>query len=358
MFAQWKRILGMVFVLSLGLVACSGGADEPTPTAAPADGEAMEPSVTVSDQDAAAGTVTIDLVHAADPGWLVVHADNEGSPGPVIGHTQVNIGDNPNVLVEIDLAQATPQLHAMLHLDSGTIGEYEFPGDDVPVRVGDSIVNVPFQVDLPLASIDPSVTVSDQDATGGTVTIDLVHANEPGWLVIHANNDGAPGVVIGHTQVNVGDNRDVIVEIDLTQATPVLHAMLHLDAGTVGEYEFPGEDVPIFVDEVIVNVPFDAGLEDTAPISNPDDQYSVEIKDGRFEESALSVPVGATVVWRYDGTLPHTVTADNGEFDSPTLDAEGETFSFTFTEAGVYAYHCRFHGGPGGQGMSGTITVG
>ena len=33
------------------------------------------------------------------------------------------------------------------------------------------------------------------------------------------------------------------------------------------------------------------------------------------------------------------------------------TYSFTFTTAGVYHYHCENHGQAGGIGMAGTVTV-
>jgi len=35
----------------------------------------------------------------------------------------------------------------------------------------------------------------------------------------------------------------------------------------------------------------------------------------------------------------------------------GESYSHTFTTSKVVRYYCRYHGGPNGQGMSGTITV-
>ena len=69
----------------------------------------------------------------------------------------------------------------------------------------------------------------------------------------------------------------------------------------------------------------------------------------------LTVQAGTTVVWSNKDSVPHSVTADNGEFDS-TLQP-GQTFSYTFGKAGQYKYYCLFHGGPGGQGMASTITV-
>ena len=47
----------------------------------------------------------------------------------------------------------------------------------------------------------------------------------------------------------------------------------------------------------------------------------------------------------------HTVTADDGSFDSKSL-ASNATFSQTFAKAGTFAYHCAIH-----PGMKGTVTV-
>jgi plastocyanin len=80
------------------------------------------------------------------------------------------------------------------------------------------------------------------------------------------------------------------------------------------------------------------------------------IVDSSFESNTFTIPVGTTVVWMYNGRYPHTVTLNDGSFDSRNL-GSGETFSFTFTEAGTYSYYCSIHGGPGGQGISGVIIV-
>ncbi len=65
----------------------------------------------------------------------------------------------------------------------------------------------------------------------------------------------------------------------------------------------------------------------------------------------LTVPVGTTVIVRNDDSAPHTFTADDGSFDSGSIDGGG-TFEFTFTEAGTFAFHCNVH-----PSMTGTITV-
>ena len=109
------------------------------------DEEEPTPAVTVQDQALGDGnTVTIARVVAAEPGWLVVHASDDGAPGPVIGHTAVDSGINENVLVDIDTDAATATLFAMLHVDAGEQGVYEFPGADVPARVAGDVVVRPF----------------------------------------------------------------------------------------------------------------------------------------------------------------------------------------------------------------------
>jgi plastocyanin/predicted small secreted protein len=305
-------------------------------------------SVSVEDQDASAGSVTIAEIQAAELGWIVIHTTKEGAPGPVIGFAQVEEGRNQNMSVEIDLQRATSQLFAMLHLDAGVKGEYEFPGEDVPAKVGEVIVNVPFNITF---AENPSVSVRDQALNGGKVLMDRVFALEPGWLVIHIEQDGGPGPVIGSAFVEAGPNFDLEVDIDSELATPKLFAMLHLDAGTPGEYEFPGEDVPVKNGEAIVNVPFQL-LKDAESTGS----VEVIVLDSRFEEKMVEIPVGTTVLWTFEGSLPHTVTADDDLFDSGTLN-QGASFSFTFEETGTYPYYCSLHGGPGGNGMAGTIVV-
>ena len=253
---RWMILL----VVALLLAACGGQEAQPTeaPTEAPEPTEAPPPeatsteepepteemevtnAVTVSDQTLGAdGTVTIDNVTADVKGWMVIHADDGGAPGPVIGHAAVSAGENSDVMVEVDASQVTETLYAMLHVDAGTEGEYEFPGDDGPARDAEgNVVTPPFMVSLP-----NSLTVEDQTIEDGTVTIAGISAAVPSWMVIHAD-DGGPGPVIGHAPVEQGQNNDVVVEIDTSQATETLYAMLHVDAGVEGEYEFPGDDGP------------------------------------------------------------------------------------------------------------------
>ncbi|MGH8972140.1 MAG: plastocyanin/azurin family copper-binding protein [Acidimicrobiia bacterium] len=92
---------------------------------------------------------------------------------------------------------------------------------------------------------------------------------------------------------------------------------------------------------------------------------AVALERSRFEPARVSVPAGETVVWTNNDSVGHTVTADDGSFDSHpscgsiggTCMTRGQTFQTTFSKPGTFPYHCRVHGGPGGRGMAGTIAV-
>ena len=65
-----------------------------------------------------------------------------------------------------------------------------------------------------------------------------------------------------------------------------------------------------------------------------------------FSPATITIKVGTTVTWTNNTSAPHTVTSDDGTtFDSGlnTPIQPGDTFSFTFTKTGTFAYHCQIH---------------
>jgi plastocyanin len=61
-----------------------------------------------------------------------------------------------------------------------------------------------------------------------------------------------------------------------------------------------------------------------------------------FDAKVTRVHVGATVRWINGDQLQHSVTADNGGFDSGLIDP-GHAYEHVFTRPGDYAYHCTPH---------------
>ena len=79
-----------------------------------------------------------------------------------------------------------------------------------------------------------------------------------------------------------------------------------------------------------------------APAASAQDDMTVSIQDFSFNPGQITVAPGTTVTWTNEGPSPHTTTADDGSWDSGTLQ-QGEDFSFTFDEPGTYTYHCSIH---------------
>jgi plastocyanin len=65
--------------------------------------------------------------------------------------------------------------------------------------------------------------------------------------------------------------------------------------------------------------------------------FNVSITKGGFVPEALTIAVGDTVTWRNDDTTSHQVASKGADFTS-SLIKPGETFSFTYKNAGRFSY--------------------
>ena len=65
---------------------------------------------------------------------------------------------------------------------------------------------------------------------------------------------------------------------------------------------------------------------------------TVRITDSAYDPVVVTVTAGSVVTWNDTGTKTHTVTADDGSFDSGNLDP-GQAFGNLFGTAGTFAYH-------------------
>jgi plastocyanin/uncharacterized membrane protein YozB (DUF420 family) len=92
-----------------------------------------------------------------------------------------------------------------------------------------------------------------------------------------------------------------------------------------------------------------------APATAPPAGAIISVMNFRFDPQQVTVGVGSTVEW-VDARGRHAIVTDDGSFSSPVLLA-GARFEHKFEKRGVYNYYCRFHGGPGGQDMSGSVRV-
>lgn len=97
--------------------------------------------------------VVVKSVTAAADGWVVIHAIEDGKPvvPASIGHTYVKAGMTENVYVPLTGDYDGDKVIAMLHVDDGELGVYEFgPGsvaNDKPVVVDGGPLVSPISID-------------------------------------------------------------------------------------------------------------------------------------------------------------------------------------------------------------------
>ena len=91
-----------------------------------------------------------------------------------------------------------------------------------------------------------------------------------------------------------------------------------------------------------------AGVE-SVPVQNA---WSVSIGDNFFDPPDAAIDPGSTITWTNNGAVPHTVTADDGSFDSGVLNP-GDSYTVAFDGQGTVTYYCAIH-----PEMRGSVTVG
>jgi len=95
----------------------------------------------------------------------------------------------------------------------------------------------------------------------------------------------------------------------------------------------------------------DSGGSTPAPSGDAALSEKVEIEDFAYNPDPVTIEEGGKVIWINRDSAPHTATADDGSFDTGTLE-EGKLGSESFKEPGTYAYICSIH-----PEMQGTVEV-
>jgi plastocyanin len=88
-----------------------------------------------------------------------------------------------------------------------------------------------------------------------------------------------------------------------------------------------------------------------APSGEAARSEKVKIVEFVYGPDPVTVQVGGKVIWQNEDTAPHTATADDGSFDTGTIE-RGKIRSETFKQAGTFTYFCEIH-----PTMHGTVEV-
>ncbi len=95
----------------------------------------------------------------------------------------------------------------------------------------------------------------------------------------------------------------------------------------------------------------ESGGSAPAPSGEASSSEKVKIVEFTYQPDPVTVQVGGKVIWQNEDAAPHTATADDGSFDTGTIE-QGKLKSETFKEAGTYPYFCEIH-----PDMRGAVEV-
>ena len=144
---------------------------------------------------------------------------------------------------------------------------------------------------MAFADLEPSVTVHAQEVIKGQVTVAEAAVPVEGWVVIHADDAGSFGPIIGQAHLEPGVTTDLAVDIDVDAATETLYAMLHTDGGVFYVFEFPGTDMPVLKNGAPISPAFtvtfsemsisdeQADAEEAVPVTTPTDEPLLNVGD-------------------------------------------------------------------------------
>ncbi len=156
----------------------------------------------------------VESTFISQDGFVVVHRDDGGDPGEVIGHARVEQGYQENLRIGLDaMPDGEQRVWLVLHEDDGD-GEFN-PEDDPALESFGSVAGRQVMVrpgDRPVYVSAPSE--ASQSVADGTVTVERVAAAQEGRLLLQTVQGREPGEVVGSASVSAGLNRDVTVELN------------------------------------------------------------------------------------------------------------------------------------------------
>lgn len=95
----------------------------------------------------------------------------------------------------------------------------------------------------------------------------------------------------------------------------------------------------------------ETGASEPAPSGEAARSEKVEIVEFTYQPDPVVVQAGGKVIWQNRDTAPHTATADDGSFDTGTLE-QNKLKSESFKDPGTFTYFCEIH-----PTMKGTVEV-
>lgn len=230
-----------------------------------------------------------------------------------------------------------------------------------------------------------SLVATDQTVNAGTVTIGSVHSTVDGWVAIHQDLNGKPGLIIGAAVVKKGDNSNVVVTVKTSSITPKLYAMLHEDKGVIGQFEFSSVDTVVMENGSAVMQAFTVTVPSVGLEGNVKVDANVKVVEKVEANVSASAQVGAQMEtkvvklfaksWAFE---PKVITIKKGQkvqleitsvdvthgFSLPDFNVQvslepnqTQIVEFTPDKTGSFPFRCSVYCGDGHALMTGTVVV-
>jgi plastocyanin len=94
-----------------------------------------------------------------------------------------------------------------------------------------------------------------------------------------------------------------------------------------------------------------SGASAPAPSGDAARSEKVSIVEFAYDPDPVTIEEGGKVIWVNRDSAPHTATADDGSFDTGTIEQD-KLKSESFKQPGTYTYFCEIH-----PDMHGTVEV-
>ena len=262
--------------------------------------------------------------------------------GPSAAQEEEAAGGHPAHIHLGTCSELGEVVYALSNVGPGTIRNGQPTTGGVVVGQTEEVLPIDVSsttVDAPLSAI-----------TDGTHAINVHESAENIQVYVACGNIGGTQygntLVIGLTeQAGSGYTGVAVLRADGEQTVVTVYLSTDVPTSIEAPAEDPADDGADDATEEPTEEPAADG-GDAAPVF-----AGVSISNFAFGPNVLEVTAGTTVTWTNNDGANHTVTADDGSFDSGAL-GSGGTFSVTFDTPGTYTYHCGFHGQ-----MTGTVVV-
>lgn len=288
------------------------------------------------------GTVRIEGAFLITDGYVVLHDDDAGELGEVLGHIKpeqntfqgaLSVGINRSYWADVSGSRS---LWAVLHYDADNDGSFQ-AGDDPPIGgSADPDWAVNFRVER---GDQPAYVLAElehaQQTNTSEVEIRRVQLPADGYLVLRSDANGEPGEVIGNRSLAAGSHQNVSVSIaehDYHHRPETFRLWAVVYRGD-GSGSFDAGDVPVTVNGTPVASSFevertgelDAGHQHTpSPTATAEPPTETEPTETGSHESGGDHDHEQTETTRSPTASPAPTPAETPETQSSPTSSPGQ----------------------------------